>query len=122
MNSLTPEKVRPLSLEDLGINTAPTATLEQFLEADNSEDAELEKLPESDELLRDVRAALAMGFAGVIFSGPPGTGKSWYAKRIAYTIAGDADAVRTVQFHASYQYEDFMLLSLIHISEPTRPY
>jgi 5-methylcytosine-specific restriction protein B len=50
-----------------------------------------------------------MGYAGVILSGPPGTGKSWYAKRLSHTIADNADAVRTVQFHASYQYEDFML-------------
>ncbi|PSK86582.1 5-methylcytosine-specific restriction protein B [Limimaricola soesokkakensis] len=107
MDSLTQEKVRPLSLNDLGV--APSeATLESFF-SDAEEESGVETLPESHPLLVRVRSALDMGFAGVILAGPPGTGKSWYAKRLAHTIAGHSDAVRIVQFHASYQYEDFML-------------
>ena len=110
MDSLTPEKVRPLSLMDLGVNTAPPATLDEFFQyEEEGGDTKPDTLPETNELLRDVRAALDMGYAGVILSGPPGTGKSWYAKRLAHTLAENVDAVRIVQFHASYQYEDFML-------------
>jgi 5-methylcytosine-specific restriction protein B len=45
----------------------------------------------------------------VILAGPPGTGKTWVAERIGrYLAKGDADAVRIVQFHPSYAYEDFV--------------
>jgi 5-methylcytosine-specific restriction protein B len=111
MDRVTTEKVRPLSLDELGLDRS-SAALDPFLgdeEEEEEREPEVEILPETDPLLRKVRAALDMGFAGVILSGPPGTGKSWYAKRIAHTIAGDQDAVRVVQFHTSYQYEDFML-------------
>ncbi len=110
MDNITSEKLRPLSLGDLGFDR-PSATMDSFQgsEEDAEREEEVENLPETDLLLREARAALDMGFAGVILSGPPGTGKSWYAKRIAHTIAGDPDAVRVVQFHTSYQYEDFML-------------
>lgn len=105
-------KVRDLKLADLGISppTTSTATVEEI--ATEIEPAppppEFEALPDEDRVLARVRAALDLGFAGVILSGPPGTGKSWYAKRIAGTLAVAPDAIRVVQFHASYQYEDFM--------------
>jgi 5-methylcytosine-specific restriction protein B len=60
-----------------------------------------------DSLTNDV-VRLLRTFGGVILTGPPGTSKSWYASRIALEIAGDVSRVRTVQFHPSYQYEDFV--------------
>jgi 5-methylcytosine-specific restriction enzyme B len=52
---------------------------------------------------------LTDGFGGLILAGPPGTSKSWYAARIAERLTGgDADRQRYVQFHPSYQYEDFV--------------
>ena len=43
----------------------------------------------------------------VVLYGPPGTGKTWLARRLG-AHAFDADAVRLVQFHPSYTYEDFV--------------
>lgn len=42
----------------------------------------------------------------IVLYGPPGTGKTFVAQAIGRHIA-DRDAVRLVQFHSSYTYEDF---------------
>ena len=46
----------------------------------------------------------------VILLGAPGVGKSFAAKRLAYSMMGvmDSSRVKTVQFHQSYTYEDFI--------------
>jgi 5-methylcytosine-specific restriction protein B len=44
----------------------------------------------------------------IILYGPPGTGKTWLAQKLARHLTNDMDgAVRLVQFHPSYTYEDF---------------
>ncbi len=47
----------------------------------------------------------------LILQGAPGVGKTFIAKRLAYAIMGEKneDRIKTVQFHQSYCYEDFML-------------
>lgn len=47
----------------------------------------------------------------VILQGAPGVGKTFVAKRLAYSIMGrkDLSRVSMIQFHQSYSYEDFIM-------------
>lgn len=47
----------------------------------------------------------------IILQGAPGVGKTYAAKRLAYSIIGEKDEnrVKLIQFHQSYSYEDFIM-------------
>jgi 5-methylcytosine-specific restriction protein B len=54
--------------------------------------------------------SLLMHKKNIILQGPPGVGKTFVAKRLAYLQMGEKDSnrVQMIQFHQSYSYEDFI--------------
>jgi 5-methylcytosine-specific restriction protein B len=98
----TGQDVRPTSLSAIsGERTGKPRTL-SFNPVDSATAADL--LVDERELQKI--ADLLWERKQVIFYGPPGTGKTYLAKALARTLTTDG-AVRLVQFHPSYTYEDF---------------
>ena len=64
-----------------------------------------------DEENYDTLVALVLNKKNVIVQGAPGVGKTFAAKRLAYSIMGvkDPNRVMMVQFHQGYSYEDFIM-------------
>jgi 5-methylcytosine-specific restriction protein B len=97
----TKERVRHLDADTLGVGASSA------IKAHGSNRPDDPPLSDSDPRLAEVRELLKT-YGGVIFSGPPGTSKSWFANKIGTALAESEDRVVYVQFHPSYQYEDFI--------------
>ena len=59
----------------------------------------------------DILVNLLNNKKNLILQGAPGVGKTFIAKRLAYSIMGqkNIDRVMMIQFHQSYSYEDFVM-------------
>lgn len=99
MSDLYP--ARQLTAEDLGVPLPVSET--QAIVPDTA----TPPIDSQDPFVLKVRRLLHQ-FGGVILSGVPGTSKSWWAQRIAEVLTDDESHRDFVQFHPSYQYEDFI--------------
>jgi 5-methylcytosine-specific restriction protein B len=86
------------------VEAQPREELEVYTDADFLKEVFMEegKYRSVAGILKDKRNA--------ILQGPPGVGKTFAAKRLAYSIMGvrDQSRVQMIQFHQSYSYEDFI--------------
>jgi 5-methylcytosine-specific restriction protein B len=82
----------------------PVASLSPFTTNDALDDLFM-----NPEVLGQILSRLKRKKA-IILQGPPGVGKTFVARRLAYALMGERDdnRVMMVQFHPSYGYEDFV--------------
>lgn len=123
-----PGKAVTKTLTDITRYTDYIARLEAlFVDEDADQNAVPVEEPEvvydsytADDFLKDVYmseerynilANLLITKKNIILQGAPGVGKTYAAKRLAYSIMGEKDTsrVKMVQFHQSYSYEDFIM-------------
>lgn len=112
------------TLTDITSYTDYVEKLEALFQSDIVDDAEEQEITYpaygKDDFLREVYidasrydtlVSLVKIKKNVILQGAPGVGKTFTAKRLAYSMIGvkDPNRVMMVQFHQSYSYEDFIM-------------
>ncbi len=123
-----PEQSVMKTLTDITPYTDYVKKLQSIIDGDKQADEILDVEEEevtfdpytADDFLHDVYMdeeryntlkALLLTKKNVILQGAPGVGKTFAAKRLAFSIMGEKDnnRVKMVQFHQSYSYEDFIM-------------
>ena len=112
------------TLTDITRYTAYIGILNSLFEEDGEEELEETRIQypfyTEDDFLEevymsqtdyDVLTNLLRNKKNVILQGAPGVGKTFAAKRLAYSLMGikDPNRVMMVQFHQNYSYEDFIM-------------
>ena len=99
LNSLFAEEDFELEEEQTNYKY-PTYTAEDFLNDVFISDKKYEMI-----------VSLLENKGNIILQGPPGVGKTFSVKRIAYSMMQEKDNTRVqmIQFHQSYSYEDFVM-------------
>lgn len=112
------------TLTDITSYTDYVEKLNALFESDEVDDVETEEVSypsySKEEFLDEVYideasyntlVGLVLNKKNVILQGAPGVGKTFAAKRLAYSImeVKDPRRVMMVQFHQSYSYEDFIM-------------
>lgn len=110
------------TLTDITAYTEYVDKLNALFENDNEDDEEVVDYPvyTKENFLDEVfmseddyskLVGILKAKKNIILQGAPGVGKTFVAKRLAYSMMGikDIERVMMVQFHQSYSYEDFIM-------------
>lgn len=94
---------------DLSDLATPASTKMAEQDGDDLKD-EIVLLDPNDPTLQSVKRSIDLrGELNFLFFGAPGTGKTYYASRIANSLVeGDEKRVKFIQFHPSVSYDDFV--------------
>ena len=105
----TEEAMDSFKVESVAKREETNEDVEDSLEEYTREDF-LSEVFMSDEQY-DLLKGIIYSRKNLILQGAPGVGKTFMAKRLAYSLMGvkDASRIKMVQFHQSYSYEDFII-------------